>query len=449
MTKQQKLVLVISILASIVAFLDGSVINVALPAITKDLGGGLVAQQWIVDAYLITLGSLMLIAGSLSDIFGRKKILTLGLYGFLIASILCALAPNVIFLEVSRGLQGLAGALLVPSSLAMIISAFSGSAQGKAIGTWTAWTGISFIIGPLVGGILVDASSWRWIFIINILPITITLWLVRGLELKESKSEKVVVDWLGALYSALTLGGIVFALIEGGRLGWGSPKILIPLIVGVVALGLFVRQERSTKQPMLPLGLFKVRNFWVGNLATVLIYGGLSVATFVIVIFLQQVANYSAFKAGLALMPITIIMFFLSSKFGALSGKYGPRLFMGFGPIIAGLGFLWMLGADASASYFVQILPAILVFGIGLSVTVAPLTSAILGSIEASRAGIGSAINNAIARIAGLLAIAFIGIVVSDSIDLQGFKNSVWVMSALLIAGGIISLIGIKNQTEK
>ena len=444
MTKQQRLVLWISILASFVAFLDGSVINVALPAITAEFNSGLSVQQWVVDAYLITLGSLILVAGSLSDLFGRKRILELGLIGFAITSILCAVAPTSEFLIVSRGLQGIAGALLVPSSLALIISTFKGQAQGKAIGSWTAWTGISFIIGPLVGGLLVDAGSWRLIFAINIIPILVTLWLMRKLEIPEKARSGTKLDVYGALLCAIGLGGTVYALIEQPNYGWSSPLIFIPLIIGLLSLAVFFWHERRTRHPMLPLGLFSVRNFAIGNLATLAIYAGLSLGTFIIAIFVQQVGGYSATEAGLALIPITLIMFFLSSRFGALAGKYGPRLFMALGPILGAIGFLAMLWVDSSVSYW-ALLPGIVIFGVGLSITVAPLTSAILGAIDDAQAGIGSAINNAVARIAGLLAIAAIGPIIGAQLDLDGFYRAVMVTAGLLLAGGIVSAIGIVN----
>ena len=444
MTKQQRLVLWISILASFVAFLDGSVINVALPAITAEFNSGLSVQQWVVDAYLITLGSLILVAGSLSDLFGRKRILELGLIGFAITSILCAVAPTSEFLIVSRGLQGIAGALLVPSSLALIISTFKGQAQGKAIGSWTAWTGISFIIGPLVGGLLVDAGSWRLIFAINIIPILVTLWLMRKLEIPEKTRSGTKLDVYGALLCAVGLAGTVFALIEQPNYGWSSPLIFIPLIIGLLSLAVFFWHERRTRHPMLPLGLFSVRNFAIGNLATLAIYAGLSLGTFIIAIFVQQVGGYSATEAGLALIPITLIMFFLSSRFGALAGKYGPRLFMALGPILGAIGFLAMLWVDSSVSYW-ALLPGIVIFGVGLSITVAPLTSAILGAIDDAQAGIGSAINNAVARIAGLLAIAAIGPIIGAQLDLDGFYRAVMVTAGLLLAGGIVSAIGIVN----
>jgi len=387
----------------------------------------------------------MLVAGSLSDLFGRKKILLAGLVGFGITSIMCAIAPTSEFLIISRGLQGIAGALLVPSSLALIISAFSGAAQSKAIGTWTAWTGISFIIGPLVGGFLVDAGSWRWIFAINILPIALTILLMRSLSIPERIRESTRIDIWGAILCTVGLGAPVYALIEQAHYGWASPLIYVPLIVGSLALAAFVWHERRTKNPLLPLELFTIRNFSVGNISTTAIYGGLSVATFLITVFIQQVGKFTALEAGLALLPVTFIMFFLSSRFGALAGKYGPRLFMGIGPIIAGLGFLLMLNIGTTIDYWTELFPGIVMFGLGLSITVAPLTAAILGSIDPKHAGIGSAINNAVSRVAGLLAVATVGIIVGSSLDLAGFQRGIIAMAGLLIVGGLVSAIGIRN----
>jgi EmrB/QacA subfamily drug resistance transporter len=446
MTKQQRLVLIISILGSFVAFLDGSVVNVALPAIMHDLGGGLATQQWVVDAYLLTLGSLILVAGSLSDLFGRVRILAAGLIGFGVASLLCAIAPTSLFLILSRGLQGIAGALLVPSSLALIISTFPKEGQGKAIGSWTAWTGISFIVGPLVGGFLVDAGSWRWIFAINIVPIAVTLWLLRMLERQERVNRGIKIDTVGAIMCALGLGGPVFALIEQPHYGWGNPLIYLPFVLGILTLAAFVYYEAHNPMPMLPLSLFKVRNFWVDNIATLAIYGALSIATFLIVIYLQQVAGYSALHAGLALLPVTIVMFLLSPRFGALAGKFGPRLFMGGGPIIAGLGFLLMLNTQAEVHYWTDLLPGVLVFALGLSITVAPLTAAILGDVDSKHAGVASAVNNAVARIAGLITIAIIGVITGSQLDTDSFHRALIVTAALIVTGGIVSAIGIVNH---
>lgn len=446
MHKSQKLVLIIAILASFVALLDGSVVNVALPAISHDLGGGLTTQQWVVDAYLILLGAFILIAGSFSDLFGEKKVLVAGTISFGVASLLCAISPTATMLVVSRGLQGIAGALLVPSSLALIISAFTGTAQAKAIGQWTSWISIAFLVGPPLGGFLVDARSWRLVFAINVLPIAVVLWLARRLRLPAQTNKNPKVDWLGAVLCALGLGLPVYALIEQPRYGWADPLIYITLIVGLVAFAVFLWHENRTRQPMLPLGLFKIRNFGVGNLATTSIYAGLSAMTFLMAIFLQQVVGYKATGAGVALLPITVIMFFLSPRFGALSGRFGPRLFMAAGPIIAAVGVATFLHQGGHPAYLSGILPGVLIFGLGLSITVAPLTAAILGAIDSRHAGIGSAVNNAIARIAGLIAIAVVGLLAGTNLTLGGFHKGMALTAILLVVGGVISAIGIENS---
>ncbi len=447
MTALQKLVLWISILASFIAFLDGSVVNVALPAIADEFGGGLSVQQWVVDAYLIILGALMLIAGSLSDLLGRKKVLLAGLIGFGFASVLCAVAPSATFLIIARALQGAAGALLVPSSLALIMSSFEPDKKGKAIGLWTAWTGTAIIAGPLLGGLLVDFSSWRFIFAINILPIAAALWLLAKLEtpLVEAHSS---LDIRGALLGILGLGAPVYALIEQPHLGWGNPIVSIFLIFGLITMVTFIFYERRIRDPMLPLGLFRTRNFSIGNVATLAIYAGLASASFLVTVFVQQVGGYSATAAGLCLMPVTLIMFLLSPKFGALADKHGPRLFMAVGPVIAGLGFITMLSVDQSVQYWTQILPGVLLFGLGLAATVAPLTSAILGSIETEHAGVASAVNNAVSRIAGLLAVAFIGVLAAGKLDLVAFHRGLLLTSVLLFIGGIVSAFGIQNPDK-
>lgn len=490
MKGQQRLILVVSILASFVAFLDGAIVNVALPAIQHELGGGLAAQQWIVDAYLLTLGSFILIAGSLSDLLGRKRILWLGLLGFGVTSVLCALAPSSGFLIGARAAQGIAGALLVPSSLALIIAAFDGPAQGKAIGSWTAWTGISFILGPLLGGWLVDSASWRWIFAINIIPIAVTLYLLRKVTIMDKTDRRIPVDMVGAGLCALGLAGPVFALIELPRYGWSDPRIFVPLIGGLAIFIAFLLFERRSQHPMLPQSIFRNHNFSWGNVATMAIYAALTASTFLLTVYLQQVGGYSALAAGAALMPVTLIMFGLSPRAGALAGKYGPRLFMGLGPIIAGLGFRWLAAMPAAPHYWTQVFPGVLVFGIGLSITVAPLTAAILGDVPRRQAGIASAINNAVARVAGLVAVAAVGAIVAaqfaTSLDnrnllapasaistakaaplqttpphpytgdrefqaaligasADAFKTGMAVNAALIISGGIISLIWIRN----
>ena len=439
MTGVERRVLLAAILGSFVAFLDMSVVNVALPAIRRTLGGGIAAQQWIVDAYLLALSALILIAGSVSDLFGRKRVFVVGLLGFGLTSLLCAFAPGTTFLIVARGLQGVAGALLVPSSLAMILSAFTGDAQSRAIGIWTAWTGISFIVGPMLGGALVGLS-WRWVFAINVAPIGATLLVASRLPPDPGRAAGRRVDVRGAVLCAAGLGGMTFGLIEQPGSGWGAPLVFIPFAAGAVLLAAFLLWERAAPDAMLDFALFRERNFAVGNVATVAIYAGLSAATFMLTIFLQQVAGYPALASALALLPVTLLMFFLSPRFGRLAGLHGPRRFMSGGPIVAGVG-LWLLGRMGThPEYMRDILPGVLTFGLGLSATVAPLTAAILGGVDQRQAGVGSAINNAVARVAGLLSVAAVGA--------RPFGLAMSAMALLLWAGGLISAVGIKDPAR-
>lgn len=448
MTSQQRLVLSIAILSSFVAFLDGSVVTVALPSISEELGGGLTTQQWVVDAYLITLGALILVAGSLSDLFGRLTIIRAGLWGFGITSVVCALAPTDLVLVLARGAQGIAGALLVPSSLALIMSHFRGAAQGKAIGHWTAWTSGAFIAGPLIGGLLVDLASWRLVFAINVLPIALTLWMLTRVKRKDERVTGARVDFVGAVLATVGIGAPVFALIEQGNFGWSSPVIVVPLLVGVLAFAAFLWWESRVEKPMMPLGLFRIGNFAWGNLSTLFVYAALSLSGFLVTVYLQQTAGFPATLAGLASLPVTIILMLLSTVFGSLAGRYGPRLFMTVGPIVAGIGHLLMLSVSEDLDYWTQLLPGILLFGLGLSITVAPLTAAILGAIDPSQAGIASAVNNAVARVAGLVAIAALGIIIASSLDLEGLHRGLIATAALLILGGLIAALGIRNPVS-
>jgi EmrB/QacA subfamily drug resistance transporter len=441
-------VLVVAIVVAFIAFLDGAVINVALPAIEAELGGGLALQQWAVDAYLLTLGALILLAGSLSDSYGRLRIIRIGLYGFAATSVLCAVAPDGLVFVIGRGLQGAAGALLVPSSLALIIATFPVSEQGKAIGRWTAWTTVAFLVGPLLGGVLVDLASWRLVFWINLLPIAFALVFMHALGRDAANPAKERIDWPGAGLGVVGLGGTVFALIEQGRFGWSSPVVFVPLVVGLVALVVFVWWESRAPQPMLPLSLFRARNFAAGNLATLFIYAAFSLGPFAITIFLQEFAGFSATLAGIATLPPTIMIVFLGSWFGGLSTRFGPRIFMTLGPITVAIGYLLTLTVTTEVSYWTQLLPGIVVMGLGMAMTVAPLTAAILGAVDPARAGIGSAVNNAVARIAGLVAIASIGVIVGTQLDVTGFHRAAIATAAFLIVGGIVSWIGVRNPVR-
>jgi len=444
MTRDQRLVLAIAVLATTVAFLDSTVVNVALPAIERELGGGLAAQQWIVDAYLLTLGSLILVAGAFSDVYGRIRMLRIGIVLFGIASLAIALAPDPLVLILARGVQGIGGALLVPSSLALITANMSGALQAKAIGIWTALTSAAMLAGPLVGGLFVDLLSWRWAFVINVVPIAVVLWLLAVLGQRDVRRPDASIDLPGALLCAVGLGGIVFALIEQPRLGW-DVGVIAAGIGGVVAFAAFLVRQRLAAQPMMPLELFRIRNFGWGNLATFFVYGALGLNSFVIGVYLQQGAGLPATLAGLASLPISILMTLGSSWAGALAGRIGPRVPMTVGPLLMAAASLLMLFVNDPFDYWSQLLPGILLFGVGLTVTVSPLTAAILGAIDPVRSGIASAVNNAVARIAGLLAVAMLGLITGGALDLAGFHRSLWVIAALMAAGGAISWLGIRR----
>jgi EmrB/QacA subfamily drug resistance transporter len=439
--------LAVAILASFVAFLDGSVVNLALPAIGRDFGGGLALQQWVVDGYLLALGALILVAGAISDTFGRLVVLRSGLVVFAISSLLCALAPSGWVLVAARCLQGVGAAFLVPSSLAMINARFSGAAQARAVGSWTAWTGTAFVVGPLLGGVLVDGLNWRWVFGVNIVPLAVTLYLTGKLSHVEFRPEhRARIDVVGAALTAIGLTGAVYALIEQQRLGMSHPAVLTGLIVGVGCLVAFPWWERRTPNPMLPLGIFAARNFAVGNLATVFLYAAVSLGTLLVALFLQEAAGMSALHAGLATLPIPVLSFLLARWFGTLAGRHGPRLYMTLGPLIAAAGYLLMTRVDVSFDFWTQLLPGLVVFGLGLSMTVSPLTAAVLAAVDPAQSGIGSAINNAISRIAGLVAIAFTGVIIGGSMDFAGFRQGSFVVAALFVLAGLISWAGIRND---
>lgn len=444
-TPLQRLVVSVAVLASFVTFLDGTVVTVALPAISRELGGGIATQQWVVDAYLITLSALILLAGSLSDAYGRVRVMRIGLIAFGIASIAVAAAPDPLVLIIARAAQGAAGALLVPSSLALITATMRGEVQSRAIGVWTAFTTAAQLVGPLMGGLFVDLLTWRFVFLINVLPIAVNLVLLGRLHLPDHERD-VRVDWVSGVLCALGLGAVVFALIEQERLGWASPWIWMPGAAGLVLLAVFVWRQARAAHPLLPLSMFTVRNFGWGNISTLFIYAALSLNGFVIGVYLQQGPGLSATAAGLASLPITVLMILLSSRAGAWAGRLGPRLFMTAGPLLMAVGALLLLTVGRDFDYWWQVLPAMIVLGLGLALTVAPLTSAILGAIDERRSGIASAVNNAVSRVAGLLVVALLSTIVGGTLDLDGFHSAAIVTAALFAAGGVVSWIGIRRN---
>jgi EmrB/QacA subfamily drug resistance transporter len=470
MSRQQRLTLVATILGSTVVFLDSTVVNVALPAIADGLDAGLAGQQWVVEAYMLTLVSLLLVGGSLGDQFGRRRVFVIGLIAFGATSILCAVAPTVELLIAARALQGIAGALLVPGSLAIVAASFSGAERGRAVGTWTAWTGIATVLGPAGGGVLVEALSWRAIFWVNIPLIAATVVLTMH-SVRESRDMEAFrgVDWLGIGLSAAGFAGPVFALIEQPTYGWGNPVVWAPMAAGIACFALFILWEARARHPMLELSLFRIRNFRVANLTTLSAYAGLIGGLFFVGLFLQQVAGYSPIEAGLATTPVSLILFFLSPRWGKLASGTGPRLPMCIGPIVGGIGLIMLLRIGADANYVADVLPAIVVFGLGLSATVAPLTATVLDSVEERHVGIASGVNNGIARVAGLLAIAVLGAVISAKFgasvggdvgsnpltasepeaSTEAFHLGVVIAGLLMIAGGIFAGIGIENPKRK
>jgi EmrB/QacA subfamily drug resistance transporter len=413
-SRRQLLTLVATILGSTIVFLDATVVNVALPAIGEDLNSGLAVQQWVVEAYMLTMVALLLVGGSLGDQFGRRRMFVAGLIAFGATSVLCALAPTSEFLIAARGLQGIAGALLVPGSLAIVAATFEGAERGKAVGTWTAWTGIATVFGPAGGGALIGLLSWRAIFWVNLPLVVLTVFIaLDAIEESRDPDASRGIDWVGIALSAIGLGGPVFALIEQPTHGWGDPAVWIPLLGGVACFAAFVLYEARARRPMLDLGLFRIRNFAVANVTTLATYAGLFAGTLFTGLYLQQVLDYTPLEAGLATTPISVLLFVLSPRFGKLASGVGPRLPMTAGPIVGGIGLLLMTRVGAGAGYVADVLPAVLVFGLGLSATVAPLTATVLDSVSERRVGIASGINNGVSRVAGLLAIATLGAVIS------------------------------------
>ncbi len=454
---QKRLVLVACVMGTTVVTVDSTVVNVALPAIREDLGGGFAGQQWTANAYLVTLASLILIGGSLGDIFGERRVFTLGVAGFGVASILCAVAPTIELLVLARALQGVAGAMLTPAALAVIVTVFPEDERAKAVGAWTAWGAIGVVLGPLVGGQIVDSGSWRWIFALNVPLVLVTMFLIAR-AVPEGRGERgdTKVDVLGAALCAVGLAGVTFGLIRQPEVGsFTDPSVAVPLVLGVASFTAFLVYEARASHPMLPLELFRRRNFAAGNVETLSMYAGLSLLFFFLVLFLQNAAGYSAVAAGSASLPVTIVMFATSMRFGALADRYGPRFFMGVGPIVAGLGMLLLTQLEPDLNYVTDLLPGLLIFAVGLSMTVAPLTATVLSDADEHNAGIASGVNNAIARMAGLLGIAIVGAIVAGrygdaaSSSVDAFHLAMAISAGLVIAGGVLGLIGIQNPRRE
>ncbi len=404
-------VLVATILASSMAFIDGTVVNVALPALQANLNATIMDVQWVIEAYSLLLAALLLVGGSLGDHYGRRRVFLAGVALFAVASAWCGLAANIGQLIVARAAQGLGAALLVPGSLAIISSSFPVNERGRAIGTWSGFSAITTAIGPVMGGWLIEHVSWRAVFFINV-PIALLVILISLRSVPESSDrESAGLDWLGAIVGALGLGALVYGLIESSRLGFDDRSVLVALVAAAVLLGLFLMIETRVSNPMLPLALFRSRTFTGANLLTFLLYGALGGTLFFLPLNLIQVQHYSATAAGAVFLPFVLIIFLLSRWAGGLVESYGPKIPLVVGPLIAALGFALFMLPGANAGYWQNFFPAVVVLGTGMAVSIAPLTTTVMNSITENRVGIASGVNNAVSRAAGLLAIAVLGIV--------------------------------------
>ncbi|WP_418121119.1 MFS transporter [Variovorax sp. 160MFSha2.1] len=411
-------VLAAAIVGSSMAFIDGTVVNVALPAIQSDLRATAFQAQWVVESYALLLAALLLVGGALGDHYGRRRIFAIGVGIFALSSVACALAGNVQQLIAARAVQGVGGALLVPGSLALISAAYPEKERGKAIGTWSGFSGITAAVGPVLGGFLVDHFSWTWAFLINVPMALLVLWIVwRHVPESRGASASGGLDLWGALLATAGLGGIVYAFIEAPTQGWGSAAVLAALAIGVLGSVAFFVAERKARTPMLPLELLRIGNFSGANLLTLLLYAALGGGLYFFPLNLIQVQGYSATVAGAALLPFIFIMFALSGWAGQLVDRFGPRMPLVIGPAIAAVGFALFALPGVGASYWSGFLPAVVVLGFGMTVTVAPLTTTVMNAVGADLAGVASGVNNAVSRAAAVLAIAVFGALMAWAFD--------------------------------
>ena len=443
-----------TVLGSAIASIDATVVGIALPAIGRDFDTGLATLQWVVTAYTLTLAGLLLVAGALGDRYGRRLVFLIGVVWFAAASALCGFAPDAPTLIAARALQGVGAALLTPGSLAIIEASFRPADRGRAIGAWSGLSGVATAIGPFLGGWLVQAVSWRLIFFIN-LPVSAAVVAVAWRHVPESHDPQATgrVDLPGGALITAGLVGVTYGLIEGPASGWGSPVVLGALVAGALLIAAFAVWQRRAAHPMLPLELFSSRQFTATNLVTFVVYGALGGALFLLPIQLQQVSGYTALAAGTALLPVTLVMLALSARSGELAARIGPRLQMTVGPVVAGLGLALLARIGAGGNYLTEVLPAVAVFGFGLAITVAPLTATVLAAVPARHAGMASAVNNDVARAAGLIAVAVLpalaGIAGSQYLHpaefSAGFHRAVLICAGLCVLGGALSAAAIRN----
>jgi EmrB/QacA subfamily drug resistance transporter len=451
-------VLGVTVLGSSIAFLEATVVNVALPEIGRDLDADVARLQWIINGYLLTLSALILLGGSLGDRYGRRRIFNLGVIWFAGASVLCAVAPNADVLIAARVIQGIGGALLTPGSLAIIEATLHPEDRARAIGAWSALGGIAGAIGPLVGGWLIEAVSWRAIFFINIPIAAFVVWAAAR-HVPESRDPMLSgrLDFMGSAFASLALAGLTFTVIQAPEDGLGAPPVLGALIVGLASAVAFVWAERRSPEPMLPLSIFDSREFTSANVVTFTVYAALGGVFFLLVVFLQVALGYTPIAAGAASLPITALMLFLSPRAGALATRIGPRLPLTLGPIGIAIGMLMMRGIDPGDSYLGSVLPPIIVFGLGLSLVVAPITATVLAAADERHAGVASGVNNAVARTAGLAAVAALPLIVGLSgTDYEnpaaltdGFHGAALACAILALAGGALAWLTISNDVLK